>query len=739
MPEWIGKTIGKVHIEKFLARGGMAEVYLGTHLTLERPVAVKVLHSFIEEDPGLLARFQREARVVAALRHNNIVQILDFDAVDGHPYIVMEYLAGPSLAAYLRNIHERGVRLAYNQVAKLLKPLAAAIDYAHSQDIIHRDIKPANILLHSKSKASEFHVDGPLTEHVEPIITDFGLVRIAHSASQTTTGAVSGTPAYMSPEQARGDKVDHRTDIYSLGVVLYEMLAGRVPFDADSGMTILYMHINEPPPPIQGIHPALQNVIQRVLAKKPDDRYQTCRELRTDFVKAIEQSAQSETLNTPSIPTVPVSQAEPAAAPVSQVGPAPATPPQTEPVVEIQKPRKARKRNRFFTFAAGIFACICGLIVIGIFSKQGPNGGPSTLGTDLPITRPTVVSIIDTLFPTNESRIDSTMAPVAMMPTPSESSIGILRFQDGTAAGDTLTISTSSMPLPPEGSRYEAWLVGDDGEERVSIGILRFVENKGSLIYVDDKGQNLIGKYSALEITLEPDPDSNPNPSNTVAFSVRLPAGAFTHVRHVLSSYSATPNQIGFIHGLDEDTSVLTAAADQMLSGLENDDEDEVLLQAENMLNLIVGDQSQDFKDWNGNGKVDGPGDGYGLLLNGDNLGYIQGTFTHAGLAITSPDATQNIITHGEHVKVCTDNINDWTAKLRGQLIDIFKDSNGPSDKSVRQAVALANQIRTGLDVNGDEQIGPVAGECGALTAYQHAYYMADMLIPPARHQTPVP
>ncbi len=162
MPEWIGKTIGKVRIEKLLARGGMAEVYLGTHLTLERPVAIKLLHSHIEAEPTLLERFQREARVVAGLRHPNIVQIFDFDTTtDGHPYIVMEYLKGPTLATYLRGLHERNERIPPHQVARLLKVLTAAMDYAHEQGVIHRDIKPGNIMLHKK--ADEIPLNKPLT------------------------------------------------------------------------------------------------------------------------------------------------------------------------------------------------------------------------------------------------------------------------------------------------------------------------------------------------------------------------------------------------------------------------------------------------------------------------------------------------------------------------------------------------------------------------------------------------
>ena len=149
--------------------------------------------------------------------------------------------------------------------------LASALDYAHSRSIIHRDIKPANILLHSRSQ--QLTPDQPLPLDVDPILTDFGLVRLLDSTLHTTTGSVSGTPTYMSPEQARGEKVDKHTDIYSLGIVLYEMLAGHVPFQADTTFGMLMKHINEPPPPIKGISTDLQALIDRALAKDPEYRY----------------------------------------------------------------------------------------------------------------------------------------------------------------------------------------------------------------------------------------------------------------------------------------------------------------------------------------------------------------------------------------------------------------------------------------------------------------------------------
>ena len=399
MPEWIGKTIGKVRIEKLLARGGMAEVYLGSHLNLERPVAIKLLHSYIEEDPFLLERFQREAKVVAGLRHPNIVQIFDFDTTDGHPYIVMEYLKGPTLATYLRHLHQRKKRIPSHQVARLLKGLTAALDYAHGQGVIHRDIKPGNILLHNKT--DEIPLDQPLTNDIEAIVTDFGLVRIMNTASQTASGMVSGTPAYMSPEQARGDPTDHRTDIYSLGIVLYEMLAGRVPFEADSTLTVLHMQIHTTPPPIPGIPAEVQAVIDRALLKNPDDRYPTSSEMAIDYYLSIGMNRQAETIREP----YPV-RAEPIEVPAppkpeptqkEQLLPMPEPSLKPEPMPELKQkqelppkaePKPARSRA---WIGVALFSLVClSLLAVGaprlLSALQSSPKATQTLSPEIPAT-----------------------------------------------------------------------------------------------------------------------------------------------------------------------------------------------------------------------------------------------------------------------------------------------------------------------------------------------------------------
>ena len=680
MPEWTGKTIGDVRIEKELARGGMGEVYVGTHLRLDRLVIVKVMQSYIEADPELQSRFRLEARVVAALRHPNIVQIFDFNIAEGHPYIVMEYLRGPSLAVYLRELNSRSEKIPPAQVARLLSIVATALDYAHEQGVIHRDIKPGNIILHNKTGL--FSSDLPLGPLTEPVITDFGLVRI-HTTTQTSAGKRSGTPAYMSPEQARGLTVDHRSDIYSLGIVLYELLAGHVPFEAETNWGIIFKHINELPPPIPETPPPVQSVIDRVLAKDPDARYQTCREFAADYMEAIGMVSEANSVRAG------------ASFPITR---------QTEPVPaseqRVQPAGLTWQRLAVYAFSGLLFLALAiwGFLT---FAPAVPGVNPHT---------------------------------------GEEAALGLLRFQDGTAPVDQVTISTANMEAPAPGSQYEAWLIQDDGEQRISIGLIAFnQQNQGSLAFVADDGQNLLGKYRTLEITREPDPDPSPNSSADVPFSASLPADGLTHVRHLLFSFNATPGKVGFVHGLEADTLQLNESAQQMLASFAAGDEAGLDLHAERMLNLILGSQSEEYKDWNEDGAVDDPGDGYGLLLNGENLGYIQGTSTHANLSLTSPDATQNMLTHGQHVKDCAANLDLWTAQLRDQLRAIVNAQFDSTELEgmVREAVALADKIRNGIDVNGDENIEPIPGEGGAVTAYEHAYYMADMDIVPGASQPP--
>ncbi len=691
MPNLTGKLLGKVHVDMFLAKGGMAEVYIGTHTTLHRPVAVKFLKADLQEEPELRDRFEREARVIAMLRHPNIVQVFDFDSYQNQPYLVMEYVSGTSLGSYLRELHKRNERLDYLQIQDLLLKVANALTYAHQNNVVHRDVKPANILL--TSRTTPVSADQPLPDDVEPILTDFGLVRFIHSSTQTSTGVITGTPAYMSPEQARGDHVDTRTDIYSLGITVYEMLAGRVPFEADTTMGILHHQIYDPHPPIDGLSKGLQEVLDRALEKDPDKRFQTPLEFSEAFENALSGTAEAETLNFPSALSRSI----------------------TITRHNIQAIVGKSKKTVLTPILMGIIGVIAafGALTVARMSSE------ATVTPTLPV-------------PTEEQVI-AAPTKVSVPATPSSEPVGLLRFQDGSAKADQATFSSGNLPPPPDGSQYEAWLIADDGESRFSIGIIQFdPDQRASLTYVDPAGWNLLTFYHGLELTIEPNPDNNPNPSNEVAFRTMLPPEGFMHVRHLLSTFSSTPNNTPFVRGLKTDTELLNGLAQDMLASFNLGDGENVRLRAEHMLNLILGAQSPDHKDWDRNGFIDDVSDGYGLLLNGNNSGYIQGTFTHANLSATSPDATENMLIHGEHVKIAATNVSEWTPQLRDQLIAIIEAPTLPeAESAIRQSVVFANQILNGIDVNGNENIEPIPGEGGAMTAYDHSYYMADIFLMP--------
>ena len=285
-----GQNLGKYRIMEPLGRGGMAQVYKAYHASLDRLVAIKTLRSDLVEETEFLARFRREARAVAALRHPNIVQVYDFDVQNDIYFMVMELLDGDTLKASLNAFRKQGERLPLGELVHILNDVLSGLSFAHSQGVIHRDLKPSNIMLTRNSQA---------------VLTDFGIAQIMGGTQYTVAGALMGTLAYMAPEQGRDGKCDARSDIYSLGIVYYEMLTGSIPFDADTPLAILMKHLNDPLPLPRHKYPSIPEAFERValkaLSKNPDDRYQSADEMSL----ALNSAAQETKTEVPGTITLP--------------------------------------------------------------------------------------------------------------------------------------------------------------------------------------------------------------------------------------------------------------------------------------------------------------------------------------------------------------------------------------------------------------------------------------------------
>ncbi|MEK6751962.1 MAG: protein kinase [Chloroflexota bacterium] len=670
MPAWTGKTLNKVQIGEMIARGGMAEVYFGEHTSLNRKVAVKIMRDHVDGDPETRMRFEREARVVAGLRHPNIIQMYDYDLVEGQPCLIMELVDGASLGGYLKALHKKEEKLSMDMISHILSALASAIDYAHKQNIIHRDIKPANVLL--RSAAGYVNVDEPLPGDVEPVLTDFGLVRLLDSSIQTSTGTVSGTPAYMSPEQARGDRVDRKTDIYSLGVVLYEMLAGVVPFDAESSFGILMKHLNEPPPPIQGISKDLQAVINRALSKDSALRYDSAREMADEFMAVFNgQTISIDTANS-------LKQSEP------------------------PKPEaKAKPSLKFIWLGAGILAI---------------------LGIAFFIFRP---------------------APIA--PLGNNQPVGRASFLDFNAVMDKVTVTLSGLPEPKAGAHYEVWYLAEGGEVRRNVGKISMEGNsEGQLSFTNPGQENIFASFDQIEITIESDNDPNPDePSADIAASSVFPPQALIHARHVLVSFHGAPNDEALIQGLWYTADGIDNSIIALNKAFKENDEELFRLKTEEIINQLAGSaNATQYRDWNEDGTINNPSDGFGLLENGPEggLGYIPTAISHVQYAAEAADATENIKLHSGHVVISIENMRGWSEQILEKALLLQEMPFGSAmEPLILEMQTLSNQTLFGIDTNGNELIEPILGEGGGITAYEHAYYMAEMPLLPGEHRIPPP
>jgi serine/threonine-protein kinase len=403
----VGQTLGGYRLTGRLGQGGMATVYKAYEPALDRYVAVKVLPQFFARDPIFVQRFRREAKAVAQLNHPNIVPIYSFGEAGGITYIAMQFVVGDTLK------HERGQQFNFADALRLLLPITRALAYAHQRGIVHRDIKPSNVLI---------------AEGNWPLLADFGLAQMAEGSEKLTASGVGmGTPSYMSPEQGQGEKVDHRTDIYSLGIMLYELVTGDVPFRADTPMAVVIKHISAPMPPPRQVNPNipddLEALILKATAKSPADRFQSADEMALAMERVLNNLAAQ-----PAAAKLP----PPTFAATQRVASAPAET-TTELHVGATPPPVSKNLRRAMPYALGIIgACLLAVVAMRALDVCPPPGPFSPLPwcAGSPNQLP-AAGVGQTPLPTSGAAPVAAVPPtVAPTPMITDGTLGDILFQD---------------------------------------------------------------------------------------------------------------------------------------------------------------------------------------------------------------------------------------------------------------------------------------------------------------------
>ncbi|HEX7737972.1 MAG TPA: protein kinase [Ktedonobacteraceae bacterium] len=539
--------LGKYELRERLGQGGMAEVWKAFDARLQRFVAIKFLHSMLRSDPTFISRFLREGQAVASLHHPNIVQIYDFETPEpgdkeALAYMVMDYIEGQTLAEFLRASTQAGKFLPPADLLSLFYSISDAIDYAHRRGLLHRDIKPANILLDQRNTARN--------SMGEPVLTDFGIVKMLGSATGTLTNSAMGTPLYISPEQALGHPDTAASDIYSLGVVLYEVCTGQAPFRGDTPFAILQQHIGAPPPPPEQFNPAISSelsaVILHSLAKEPSERYPSAMALMTSLAIALGlplPARRDLPISSPDIRLLSDSSTQvedaPTVVPGRRAPSTPLVPYSGTPAPAVASPASPMPDGFVMTPA-----------------EQLPTLVPARASaTPAPAVTPPVEAIPTTYNqPASQPGLaTSTQAPRSLRPGPGGQrrgwliaiSIALLVVLAGSGlalyqatrpragsvtTGNTIVgqafflstgngpgaqnqgindrfqISLSGLSAPAAGKQYYAWLLPDKTQAEASarfVGSLQINSGSAILSYTDPQHSNLVGQFSRFLVTEE--------------------------------------------------------------------------------------------------------------------------------------------------------------------------------------------------------------------------------------------
>ena len=429
----VGQQIDQYRIERHIARGGMADVYLAQDVDLERYVAFKVMLDTLALETQFVQRFRREAQIVAKLDHPNIVQIFGTGLTSlGQPYIAMQYIDGGSLRDKLKQLAERGKLLTTEQALNITRQVALALALAHEANVVHRDLKPGNVLIRP---------DGT------PVLVDLGIAMVAGGPKLTQTGGIVGTPSYMSAEQVRGLPLDGRSDLYSLGIILYEMLSGGRPFEAEESIAVLHKQVYEEPVPLDEVRPDLSirtcQIVERCLKKEPAQRYQNAQAL----VAAIDMALQAEGSHGPNPQATQVLTHLEDSDLISR-----------RQVVQAVSAEVAAPERKVPIWAVVALLVLVAAVVLAVLSPSLGGNLPlatATVGVNLPTRIPTeaVAEIIEG----TQAVTTSTVAPTAT-PIPAATSTPLPTNTHTPAPSDTPMPSPTSDTLPES-------FIGQDGME----------------------------------------------------------------------------------------------------------------------------------------------------------------------------------------------------------------------------------------------------------------------------------
>jgi serine/threonine protein kinase len=725
----VGRKLSKYEITALVGKGGMATVYKGYQSEIDRYVAIKVLPPHPGQDEQFIERFRLEARTIARLQHPHILPLYDYGTEADVLYLVMAFIDGGSLHDRIR----RHGALPLGEVERLLSQVGSALDYAHRQGIIHRDIKPDNILLDREGFA---------------LLADFGIVKIveAGGGGLTVTGGLMGTPAYISPEQGQGLPIDHRSDLYSLGVVLYEMLTGKQPYTADTPMQLVFKQINAPVPDVRALRPdfseSLALVLRRALAKSPDDRYDTASALLTDFKRALDENGGATLLdpngtgfrlNTAAPPTnahahTPI--------PTPILNPSSARPPITgetraDSPTPMNLPPDSSTPTSMGNLSTGTMQptmiaqagwnpliLLVGLVIIGLLVVI-------LVVILLNFSRPTdqvVVAPPDSItqIATPTANILTRIPTVIAALPPAAPTYGRLSFGTTRTPGDTVNLRADGLRPPDGGAVYVAWLMplapdtpplklGELAVDSLGEGILTFMTEAGRV-------ENLATDYFAVVVTRETTMNDR-LPNGEIVYSGIIPQEVPGALREIL-----TTSPDGFDGRSLLDGAITEARIARQHSGLAAgaNTPGAMHTHAEHTINILNGRQ----EDYTGDGRGQNPGRGVGVFF------FLDAISTMLDAAATAPNADNAMQAQIELIRVCVNNVRGWANEVVALELELAAAATLEEVATQReQSTVLAAALIDGIDLNANGQVEPFEGECGLnqITTYGIAVSNMDL------------